>query len=377
MNKEMLDSNLCSKLREVVNKTDIFYKDKIQSQKFDFICAFMDRFDFAVNYLNEHTVKPKTEIELMTYLMQASIVRDGIKLCYELLGLEEEISNSYFKEYCVRDIECEPANDDKYFEYFRSLSFAHPLDTTRSIPNRLTQEKQFSPYCLIDLHNLRNDDDAVGVMVYSNMRESFSLTIPFQTLKDYLKFKYSLITNIINKFNEIIIEMETSWKKRKVNRKQNDIDILKEVVEILEERYLEHYHIDDLIEYLTCELTVYENKKNVEIFRSKIRGIVLPICDALDNYETDVMHDLCNSVLSLRPKAHQMMHYQLEKIFCYLNDDGYGDIDCGLTQADAFSKEFAKKWVVIKPYEMSFNEIKLLTSVACYLEYKEQNPEEE
>ena len=377
MNKEMLDSNLCSRLREVVNKTDIFYKDKIQSQKFDFICAFMDRFDFAVNYLNEHTVKPKTEIELMTYLMQASIVRDGIKLCYELLGLEEEISNSYFKEYCVRDIECEPANDDKYFEYFRSLSFAHPLDTTRSIPNRLTQEKQFSPYCLIDLHNLRNDEDAVGVMVYSNMRESFSLTIPFQTLKDYLNFKYSLITNIINKFNEIIIEMETSWKKRKVNRKQNDIDILKEVVEILEERYLEHYHIDDLIEYLTCELTVSENKKNVEIFRSKIRGIVLPICDALDNYETDVMNDLCNSVLSLRPKAHQMMHYQLEKIFCYLNDDGYGDIDWGLTQADAFSKEFAKKWVVIKPYEMNFNEIKLLTSVACYLEYKEQNPEEE
>lgn len=377
MNKEMLDSNLCSKLREVVNKTDIFYKDKIQSQKFDFICAFMDRFDFAVNYLNEHTVKPKTEIELMTYLMQASIVRDGIKLCYELLGLEEEISNSYFKEHCVRDIECEPANDDKYFEYFRSLSFAHPLDTTRSIPNRLTQEKQFSPYCLIDLHNLRNDEDVVGVMVYSNMRESFSLTIPFQTLKDYLKFKYSLITNIINKFNKIIIEIETSWKKRKVNRKQNDIDILKEVVEILEERYLEHYHIDDLIEYLTCELTVSENKKNVEIFRSKIREIVLPICDALDNYETDVIYDLCNSVLSLRPKAHQMMHYQLEKIFCYLNDDGYGDIDWGLTQTDAFSKEFAKKWVVIKPYEMSFNEIKLLTSVACYLEYKEQNPEEE
>ena len=75
MNKEMLDSNLCNKLREVVNKTDIFYKDKIQSQKFDFICAFMDRFDFAVNYLNEHTTKPKTEIEFMTNL---SIVFIGI-----------------------------------------------------------------------------------------------------------------------------------------------------------------------------------------------------------------------------------------------------------------------------------------------------------
>ena len=70
-----------------------------------------------------------------------------------------------------------------------------------------------------------------------------------------------------------------------------------------------------------------------------------------------------------------MMHYQLEKIFCYLNDDGYGDIEWGLIQADAFAKEFAKKWVIIKPYDMSFKEIKLLANVACYLEYQEQNKE--
>ena len=67
-----------------------------------------------------------------------------------------------------------------------------------------------------------------------------------------------------------------------------------------------------------------------------------------------------------------MMHYQLEKIFCYLTEDGYGDVDWGLIQADAFSKEFAKKWVLIKPYDMSFKEIKLLVYVACYLEYQEQ-----
>ena len=95
MNDNLFDIELCQALREVVNKTDIFYKDKVQSEKFDFICAFMDRFDFAVNYLNKCIDKPKTEIEFMTYLTQASIVRDGIKLCYELLGLEEEKTNKY------------------------------------------------------------------------------------------------------------------------------------------------------------------------------------------------------------------------------------------------------------------------------------------
>lgn len=66
-----------------------------------------------------------------------------------------------------------------------------------------------------------------------------------------------------------------------------------------------------------------------------------------------------------------MMHYQLEKIFCDLNYD-HGNIEWGLIQAEAFSKEFAKKWVIIKPREMDFDEIKMLTNVACYLEYMEQ-----
>lgn len=93
----MFDVKYCQNLREAVNRTNIFYKDKIQSQKFDFICAFMDRFDFAVNYLNQHNEKPKTEIEFMTYLTQASIVRDGINLCYDLLELEKNETNIFLK----------------------------------------------------------------------------------------------------------------------------------------------------------------------------------------------------------------------------------------------------------------------------------------
>ena len=68
-----------------------------------------------------------------------------------------------------------------------------------------------------------------------------------------------------------------------------------------------------------------------------------------------------------------MMNYQLEKIFGYLNDYNHIEsMEWGLKQAEAFSKEFAKKWVIIKPQEMDFDEIKMLTRVACYLEYMEQ-----
>ena len=124
---------------------------------------------------------------------------------------------------------------------------------------------------------------------------------------------------------------------------------------------------------IKVDLSEERNIINVEKYRDKIRKLIPSICDAVDEYRTDDLYKICDSILNLRPKAHPMMHYQLEKIFCYLNDDGYGDVEWGLIQADAFSKEFAKKWVIIKPYDMSFKEIKLLANVACYLEYQEQN----
>jgi len=48
------------------------------------------------------------------------------------------------------------------------------------------------------------------------------------------------------------------------------------------------------------------------------------------------------------------------------------DIKWGLTQADLFSKEFAKKWVIIDVNNMKFDEIKMLAVIACYFEYQEQ-----
>lgn len=192
-------------------------------------------------------------------------------------------------------------------------------------------------------------------------------------MQEYVLFKYNLISNIVDAFNNIINGIETEWKKRKVNRNLDNIGILRDIVDILNERYMEHHSIDNLIDYLTCELSENKNIDNVNIFRQAIIELIPKLCDAVDEFRCDDIYEISYSLTDLRPKAHQMMHYQLEKIFCYLTDDNYGDVEWGLAQADAFSKEFAKKWVIIKSYEMNFKEIRLLTSVACYLEYLEQN----
>mgnify|MGYP000894486410 FL=1 len=172
---------------------------------------------------------------------------------------------------------------------------------------------------------------------------------------------------------EIIEDKKTEWKKHKVNRNQEAVDVLNDCANILEERYMDTYEINKLITYLTCENSLEENIENVNKYRNEIKRIIPSICDAIDSHDIEKFHTIISFILYVRPNAHKMLHYQLEKIYGYLNYDyDIDNIEWGLKQAGAFSKEFAKKWVIIKPRDMDLDQIKMLTQVACYLEYMEQ-----
>ena len=68
------------------------------------------------------------------------------------------------------------------------------------------------------------------------------------------------------------------------------------------------------------------------------------------------------------------MYYQLEKIYSYLdNDSSCSNVRYAIMLAKEFANGFAKKWVTYDFNNMSLGEIKLLTTVACYLEYMDQN----
>ena len=375
---DLLNEQLCEKLRVVINETDIFIKDEDESKKFLFICALLDRFDTAVKYINEHQKRPKSEAGLIIFIVYSCIIKDGIDYIKNVLKIgkseDKKIFENIYRKPPINIPEKEEFNDDKFFSYFRSLLFVHPLYTNKAIPNSLNGEIQYSPYILIAPIELPLDD-SIDIKIYSNKREIIPfLSIQFKNLKKYIKGKYEELNQVIEGFREIIREKETKWKEHKVNRNQDDIGILKDCINILEERYMETYEINKLIIYLTWENSFVENIENVNKYRNEIKKIIPSICDALDSYNHEELYYTVLDVLSVTPKAHKMMHYQLEKIYGYLNyeNDNSDDIEWGLKQAEAFAKEFAKKWVVIKPREMDFYEIKMLTQVACYLEYMEQ-----
>ena len=375
---ELLNIQLCKELRGVINETDIFIKDQEESKKFNLICAIMDRFDSAVVYINNHLNKPENETDFIVFMMYCCIIKDGINYIFEQLKIPLKRDNGLFKGI----YEKEPLNvstednftDDKFFEYFRSLVFAHPFLTTRAIPSKIAaNEIQYSPYTLIDLHGLRKENDSIGVRVYSNKRNPFSIIYSFDILKEYIKWKYNMLTDIIKGFKDIIESKEKVWKEHKVNRDLDPLEILVDIKSIMEERYIETYDVDELISDLNCESSKTENNEDIQLYKDAIINIIPEICDAVDSYNHDEVYEIIRNVIRVRPKGYPMLHYQLEKIFCYLTDYNPGEnVEWGLIQAEAFAEKFAKKWVVIEPYNMSFNEIKMLTNVACYLEYQEQ-----
>ena len=95
---KLIDSQLVYDLRDVINKTDIFVKDPIEKEKFDLICAIMDRFDLSVDFLNKHQSFPKDENEFINFLVHVSIIRDGINVVFKELGLEIKSDNKIFEE---------------------------------------------------------------------------------------------------------------------------------------------------------------------------------------------------------------------------------------------------------------------------------------
>lgn len=375
----LLNQQLCDELRDVINETDIFIKDEEESEKFLFICTLMDRFDTVVKYINEHQKKPDSEEELIIFMVYSCIIKDGIDYIKKSLKIgkseDRKIFEYIYKKEPINISENIQFDDDKFFSYFRSLLFAHPLDTSKSIPKREKGEIQYSPYIVMEPLYTTTFIDPIGTAIYSTKREIMEpLLISFESLKEYIKCKYEELNDVITKFKQIIEEKETEWKKHKVNRDQEAVDVLKDCVNILEERYMDTYEIHKLITYLTCENSFEENIENVNKYRNEIKRIIPSICDAIDSHDIEKLYSIVSFVLYVRPNAHEMMYYQLEKIFGYLNyeNDNSDDIEWGLKQAELFAQGFAKKWVVIKPREMDFDEIKMLTQVACYLEYMEQ-----
>ena len=378
-----LNPDVYREFRNAFNETPLFMYNEEYKTCFNLFCAVTDRLESCIEYLNGHAETPKTEEDFLSFVMFSCMVLDAVKHVLKQLDIEKIDKIDYFQNICLS----KPLNiekhkcptDDKFFEYLRSIMFAHPFETNRP-KFFMKHEIQYSPWVIANnpATKFRGIKDGVGVRIYSNKFDEIKdLIFSFDVLKKYIKSQYLLLDLATEKVKEIVSLKEIEWKKHKINRSLDYLDILKEIKDILKLRHEEYYDVETVIRYMGCKNTLKENLTSVERFKQGIIEIIPDLCDAIDSLNYEMATEKLDYILHQRPwKMHSMANYQLGKIYCDLNETQIvSKREWALEQVELFSKEFAKKWVTIIPQEMSFDEIKLLVTVSCYLEKIEQEKE--
>ena len=385
-----LNPSYCHDFREAINASPIFAYNPSYMARFHLCCAVMDRLDTCVAKLNTYGDYPDSEEDFLVFMMFASMTTDAVKEILSQLGIHKKkdpIYDSgedykYFREAYLNSPIYNPdadiPTDEEFFQHFRSLSFAHPAETSRQ-KFMHKGETQYSPWVIVnrDIARLRGYEDAVGVRIYTSLKEDIlDLRISFAQLKDYVRSRYERISLATKWAYEQIELSNAEWRKNKIDRTQRPIDVLREIDNILDTRFERNYSIKELLRYMECETTNKDNISSVEHYREAIVDIIPALCDAVDNLDHEAVEELCYELFKRPPKMHQMANYQLEKIYCYLGENASpnapSDVWYGLQQARYFAEGFAKKWVTIDVDVISHIEIQLLARVACYLERKEQ-----
>lgn len=378
--------DFCGNLRALVNATNVFYMNDQEKTLWNMLCAMMDRVDESTKSLNRYENCPKNIDDFMLFMMHSCIIKDATKKVLEAVGINYyKISCSLPR--CFWDVcKGQPFNlsddeiptDDKFFEYIRSLVFAHPLETSRSIvAKRGMNEVHYAAGVILD-DFYSGQKDSVSILVYSNVRkESLKIVIKFELLKQYIRYQYGILEKVLQRYEKQKNEFENSFKKLKVDRTGSVVDILLDIKRIENLRYHETGEIDDLISLMSVKPDTDKNQNSLSQVQCKFEEILNNFCDAIDGMDYELSYQILQNILYKHPKRmHEGAHYELEKIFSYLHEDAYWtDQIWGKQMAANFAKGFASKWVDIDVNKMSFDEIKVLTTVACYLEAQEQERE--
>ena len=373
--KQFFDKTYIDDFRKIMN-TPYFQKSKEFSLKFNLCCAVADRLNTCIAYLNKHLKHPKTEEDFLSFLMFACMMRDAVKTILDEFHIQHncrgEEQYQFFKnvytESKVYNSKADVPTDDEFFEYFRSLTFAHPVDTDRAkFLHKELKEKHYCPFVLIN--RFWDDPECVGARIYTNVgKDILDVYIPFERIKKYLKFKYEQLSLTTNYLKQKYLDLETKWKRDKINRNLAPLEMLQEIKEKLEQRCEETGDISKCIFFLKYRPSLKQNETSTLEYQKAIIRCLPSLCNAIEQLDYDKSYTVFESILYVRPKNAEKVDYHLGCIYSDLKPDidisryPY-TIGCVQYVMDVF----AHKWVHIDE-DMPVDEILFLISAACYLE---------
>lgn len=388
----LLDSSLCDSMYSTLNDTNVFKYDEELKSKHSQVCAVLDRLRHATAWINAHQETPTgvhAPTQLMTFMMFASLVKDAIEKLRCEFGLNSVLfdssrpeSRQFFGDVCVE----EPLNipvgecptDDGFFQYFRSLVFAHPSKVAMSQGILRPGEIQYCPFIVENgLKYCSNEpDDYVGVMIYSTEedRDWKTLRVRFSALKNYLKSRYESLGLVLSRVERKIRSSKKAWTKITVDSSLSPLDQLKFIRSEYAKRCEDQmeYEVGRLIELLEAPCSLVENQKRVAGYRREIELAVPLLSECFAKLDYSGVIDIVDHFAEHEIDESQKQNYFLHKIFEYL--DSPDRREWATRDINVITRGFAKKWVHVDQNVMSDEELKMLITLACYYEYGKDQP---
>lgn len=214
--KPQLDRTIIIKLKE---EMDSFYTLVSREKYFDIYylsSAVVGRLELSVDYINKNIKYPFEEYEYINFMLYANMIVDGVKVLYEKIFKQQAYDKEikYFRHAQEQKIlhlsEQEYIDDDRFFEYLRSITFAHPFNTDRNYKN--IYGSQVSPKVLpgARMGKIYEDDldDPVGAFVYSSKKHGYGTNMvivetSFKQLFAYINSRYLKLNSIIEWFVDV------------------------------------------------------------------------------------------------------------------------------------------------------------------------------
>ena len=390
--KDLLDQKVCDSMYDILNHTTIFQYDEDLKAKHSQVCAVLDRLRHAVSWVNRHLETPTgihAPTQLMTFMMFASLIKDSIEKLRSDLGLSAVFfdkgrpeSRQFFSSVCQR----EPLNisaseyptDDAFFQYFRSLVFAHSGKVEMSQGILRPGEVQYCPF--IVEHGLKEyanePDDYVGVMIYSTEKDRNwkTLRIRFSILKAYLKSRYESLGLILSKIKKKIKADRKAWTKIRVDPTLSPLEQLKFMRKEFEHRCQGRmsYEVERLVELLEAPCSLSENQEYVDAYHKEIEKALPQLVKCFERLDYSGFIAIVDHFAEHEIDESRKLNYTLRKIFQYLNEEGRREwVTCDI---DMIAQDFVKKWVHLDQKGMTDNELKMLITLVCYNEYGRLQP---
>ena len=359
--------------RDKINSTYIFYEFDEYKSKWNLICAVMDRVDHVIKILNDHSMTNTGDLphDTIIALVYIDILVKSIKELYNNLGIDYKLYDDYV---IFNNRGSGSGTDDKFFNYIRTLAFAHPVNATQHRSYIQTGETHYCPYITDGKFVGKNGE--INLRIYSSIDERF-IIVSFspKQLVNYAKSRYKLLSDLTERVNKIIKEYILKFKSRIITIGDTPTETLKNIIDEAHFR-----HDDDICDefekfyqYLTIEISNPNNNDAVIKFRQAIEQSISELHFAYQNLDTNLIEKCRFSNLFSYDYSGDLgiYSYELSKIKTYLREDNdrYYDVSYGYTMLNQF-KKFSDKYVIIDEF-IPFEEIQLLVDTAIYLYIKE------